>query len=114
MAVGAAVLDVVLEPGFLEGVQRKALRLRQGLARLQDQFPGLVKDVRAQGLLTGIQVAVAPAEVVKAALGEKLLVVGAGDSVVRLLPPLVIEEREIAEGVDRLARALERVSKSQT
>jgi acetylornithine/N-succinyldiaminopimelate aminotransferase len=114
MAVGSAVLDVVLEPGFLEGVQRKALRLRQGLARIQDQFPSLVTDVRGQGLLTGIKLTVAPAEVVSAALAEKLLVVGASDNVVRVLPPLVIEETEIAEGVDRLGRALARISKSET
>jgi acetylornithine/N-succinyldiaminopimelate aminotransferase len=113
-AVGSAVLDVVLEPGFLEGVQQKALRLRQGLARLQDQFPSLVTEVRGQGLLTGIKVAVAPAEVVAAALAERLLVVGAGDNVVRVLPPLTVADHEISEGVDRLARALSHLSKSIT
>lgn len=113
-AVGSAVLDVVLEPDFLEGVQQKALRLRQGLARLQDQFPSLVTEVRGQGLLTGIKVAVAPAEVVAAALAERLLVVGAGDNVVRVLPPLTVADHEISEGVDRLARALGHLSKSIT
>ncbi len=113
-AVGSAVLDVVLEPDFLEGVQQKALRLRQGLARLQDQFPSLVTEVRGQGLLTGIKVAVAPAEVVAAALAERLLVVGAGDNVVRVLPPLTVADHEISEGVDRLARALSHLSKSIT
>ena len=113
-AVGSAVLDVVLEPDFLEGVQQKALRLRQGLARIQDQFPSLVTEVRGQGLLTGIKVAVAPAEVVAAALAERLLVVGAGDNVVRVLPPLTVADHEISEGVDRLARALGHLSKSIT
>jgi acetylornithine/N-succinyldiaminopimelate aminotransferase len=110
-AVGCEVLDVVLEPGFLEGVQQKALRLRQSLARIQDQFPGLVTEVRGQGLLAGIKVNAAPADVVAAALGEKLLVVGAGDNVVRVLPPLTVGEDEIAEGIDRLGRALAHVSK---
>ncbi len=118
-AVGYEVLDVVLEPGFLEEVQRKTLRLRQGLARIQDQFPDLVTEIRGQGLLTGIKVKVAPADVVAAALSEKLLLVGAGDNVVRVLPPLVVADDEIAEGIDRLAHALTRVSqadasKSQT
>jgi acetylornithine/N-succinyldiaminopimelate aminotransferase len=111
-AVGCEVLDVVLEPGFLEGVQQKALRLRQSLARIQDQFPGLVTEVRGQGLLAGIKVNAAPADVVAAALGEKLLVVGAGDNVVRVLPPLTVGEDEIAEGIDRLGRALAHISKA--
>jgi acetylornithine/N-succinyldiaminopimelate aminotransferase len=113
-AVGDAVLDVVLEPGFLEGVQQKALRLRQGLARLQDQFPGLVTEVRGQGLLTGFKVTATPAEVVAAALAERVLVVGAGDNVVRVLPPLIVADHEISEGVERLSRALAHVSKSKT
>ncbi|MBN8912693.1 MAG: aspartate aminotransferase family protein [Rhizobiales bacterium] len=109
-AVGDAVLDVVLEPGFLDTVQQKALRLRQSLARLQDQFPDLVLDVRGQGLLIGIKLAVAPADVVAAALAERVLVVGAGDNVVRVLPPLIVADHEISEGVERLARALTHVS----
>lgn len=113
-AVGDALLEVVLEPGFLEAVQQKALRLRQSLARLQDQFPDLVLDVRGQGLLTGIKLAVAPAEVVAAALAERVLVVGAGDNVVRVLPPLIVADHEISEGVERLSRALTHVSKSKT
>lgn len=113
-AVGEAVIDVVLEPGFLEGVQQKALRLRQGLARLQDQFPGLVTEVRGQGLLSGIKVSVVPSDVVAAALAEGLLLVGAGDNVVRVLPPLVIADHEISEGIERLSRALARISQPKT
>ncbi|HEX2840924.1 aspartate aminotransferase family protein [Hyphomicrobium sp.] len=111
-AVGYEVLDAVLEPGFLDEVQRKTLRLRQGLAQIQDQFPDLVSEVRGQGLLVGIKVKVAPAEVVASALSEKLLLVGAGDNVVRILPPLVVADDEIAEGIGRLARALTRLSQS--
>ena len=113
-AVGYAVLDAVLEPGFLEGVQQKALRLKQGLASIKDAHPDLVEEVRGQGLLAGIKVKVAPSEVVKAALGEKLLVAGASDNVVRLLPPLNIADEEIAEAMERLSRALDRVATPAT
>lgn len=113
-AVGNAVLDIVLAPGFFEAVQQKALRLRQGLARLQDQFPDLVTEIRGQGLLAGIKLTVTPPEVVSAALAEKLLLVGAGDNVVRILPPLNVPDEDIAEGVERLSRALSRVVKSKT
>ncbi len=109
MSVGNAVLDVVLEPGFLEAVRDKALRLKQGLARLKDQFPEHVEDVRGQGLLVGLKLKSLPADAVKAALAEKLLVVGAAENVVRVLPPLTVELHEIAEGVERLGRALARL-----
>ena len=112
-AAGNAVLDIVLEPGFFESVQQRALRLRQSLASVVDQFPGLVTEVRGQGLLAGIKVSVPPPEVVSAALAEKLLLVGAGDNVVRVLPPLTVSDDEIAEGVERLSRALGRVAQSK-
>jgi acetylornithine/N-succinyldiaminopimelate aminotransferase len=110
MAVGFAVLESVLEPGFLEAVQQKALRLKQALAAVKDAHPDLVEEVRGQGLLAGIKVKVVPAEVVKAALAEKLLVAGASDNVVRLLPPLNIADEEIAEATQRLSRALDRIA----
>lgn len=113
-AVGCAVLDAVLEPGFLDAVRQKALRLKQALAALKDSHPGLVEEVRGQGLLTGIKVKIAPADVVKAALAENLLVVGASDNVVRLLPPLNIADEEIVEATQRLSRALDRLSAPAT
>jgi acetylornithine/N-succinyldiaminopimelate aminotransferase len=113
MAVGNAVLDVVLEPGFLEAVQQKALGLKQRLARLKDEFPDLVEEVRGLGLITGVRIkAEVPAgDVMKACTGERLLTVSAGDNVLRLLPPLNIEEADLAEAVARLARALARCRK---
>ena len=114
MSVANAVLDVVLEPGFLDAVTRKALRLRQALAGLQDLHPDLVLEVRGQGLLAGLRLKPPVADLVKAALAERLLVVGAGDNVVRLLPPLNVAEEEIAEAVDRLSRALARLSSTST
>lgn len=116
MSVASAVLEVVTEPGFLDGVRDRALRLKQGLAGLKDQFPDLVEDVRGEGLLTGfkLKARVQPAEVVKAALAEKLLLVGAGDNTVRVLPPLNVTDADLANGVERLSRALTRVSKSLT
>jgi acetylornithine/N-succinyldiaminopimelate aminotransferase len=115
MAVADAVLDAVTEPGFLVEVERKTLRFRQALAALQDRFPGIVAEVRGRGLLLGLrlQAEVLPAELVKAAIGEKLLTVGAGDNVVRLLPPLNISDADIAEAIERLSRALARLESSR-
>ncbi len=114
MAVGNAVLSAVLEPGFLDAVQQKALRLKQGLARLKDLHPETVVEVRGQGLLAGLRLALPVADLVKAALAEKLLLVGAGDNVVRLLPPLNASDDEIADAVDRLSRALSKLNPARS
>ncbi len=105
MAIGGATLDILLAPGFLERVSRLGLLLRQRLAELKDRHPGLIEEVRGEGLLVGLRLAVPPADFAAAALKEKLLVIPAGDNVVRILPPLVVSEEEIAEGVRRLDRA---------
>lgn len=109
MAVAGEVVDIVSEPAFLEDVRLKSLHLKQQLAAFKDQFPDLVEDVRGQGLLTGLKLksGVLPAAVVKAALGEKLLLVGAGDNTVRIIPPLTVSEDELRDGMGRLFRALQ-------
>jgi acetylornithine/N-succinyldiaminopimelate aminotransferase len=106
MAVGNAVLDIILEPGFLDAVQSKALRLKQVLARVKDESPGVVLEVRGMGLLAGLRVKPPSADVVKACSAERLLTAGAGDNVVRLLPPLNVSEAEISEAAARLSKAL--------
>lgn len=104
-AVGNAVLDVVLEEGFLDNVLRQSINLKQKLERLKDQHPTVMEDIRGQGLMMGIKCRVPNTALVKAALDEKLLVIGAGDNVVRLLPPLIITDADVTEAVNRLERA---------
>jgi acetylornithine/N-succinyldiaminopimelate aminotransferase len=110
-AVGSAVLEAVLEPGFLEHVQAMTLRFKQQLAALKDEHPHVVEEVRASGLLTGIKVKPPYGDVVNACVDEKLLTVGAGDNVVRLLPPLNVTEAELTEATSRLGRAFARLPK---
>ncbi len=112
MAVGNAVLDVVLAPGFLEEVQRKVLLFRQRLAEIKDRHPSVVREIRGEGLLIGLAAAVPNDKLVTALREEKMLVVGAGDNVVRLLPPLIINATEIAEAMDRLDRAVSRLAQA--
>ncbi len=97
-AVGAAVLEAVLEPGFLDHVQAMSLRFKQQLARLEDEFPHVIEEVRGSGLLTGIKVKPPMGDVVNACADEKLLTVGAGDNVVRLLPPLNVTRSRARRG----------------
>ncbi|MBR3193122.1 aspartate aminotransferase family protein [Bosea sp. (in: a-proteobacteria)] len=105
MAVGNAVLDVILAPGFLDRVQKTALRLRQSLAQLKDQHPQVIEEIRGEGLMLGLKLKTPNTDFVAQARAAGLLVVAAGDNVVRLLPPLIIGESEVAEGVARLDKA---------
>lgn len=110
MCVGAAVLDVMLEPGFLDAVARKSIVFKQKLAALRDQFPDVVADVRGEGLFLGLRLNVPNADFTVAAREERLLVIPAGENVARLLPPLIIEEAEMNEAIARLERTCKRVS----
>ncbi len=113
MAVGNAVLDIVLAPGFLDRVRRSAILFRQRLAEIKDRHPNVVADVRGEGLLLGLAAVCPNGELVDALRAEKLLAVAAGDNVVRMLPPLIIEEPDIAEAIDRIDRAADRLERAQ-
>ncbi len=112
-AVGCAVLEEILKPGFLEGVQKKSLRLKQALAQVKDENPGLIEEIRGEGLLLGVKFSskVQAGDVVKGCFGEKMLTVSAGDNVMRMIPPLTSSEEEMAEGAARLGRALRKLAK---
>lgn len=106
MAVGNAVLDVVLSEGFLEHVRDMGLLFKQGLASLADRFPDVVEEARGEGLLVGLKGRVPNGEIVGAFREAGLLSVPAGDNVVRLLPPLIVTAEEIREGLSRMESAL--------
>ncbi|MCP4382313.1 MAG: aspartate aminotransferase family protein [Hyphomicrobiales bacterium] len=106
MAVGNAVLDVLLEDGFLEDVRRKSLYLKQRLASVVDGHPDLVADVRGEGMLVGVRCVVPVGDVVAACRDQDMLCVAAGENVMRFLPPLNASEEELDEGVRRFDAAL--------
>ncbi|MFT3810611.1 MAG: aspartate aminotransferase family protein [Micropepsaceae bacterium] len=105
MAAGNAVLDVVLADGFLARVRDAALRFKQQLAMLKDEHPDVIEEVRGQGLLLGLKLKV-PAGDFQAALRERhVLSVGAGDNVLRILPPLTVSDAELSEGIIAIGAA---------
>lgn len=114
MAVGNAVLDVILDENFLTHVNDVALVLRQGLASLKDRYPDLITEVRGSGLMLGIRCAKSNADLVQAMRNEHLLAVPAGDNVVRLLPPLIVTAEEAREALSRTEAALDMLSRSGT
>ncbi len=114
ISAAGAVLDVMLKPGFFDHVQKMSLLLKQKLASVIDRHPDIVCEVRGEGLLIGIKAVVPSGDLVAALRHEKLLTVGAGDNVVRFLPPLIVTEAEIEDSVVRLERACAALSSSQT
>lgn len=111
-AAGNAVLDVMLAPGFLDGVDRVARALWHGLLDLAQRHPTVVERVQGAGLLLGLklQPEVSNTEMQGAAVAEGLLTVAAGMNVLRLAPPLIITEAEVAEALDCLDRACRRMT----
>ena len=112
MAVGNAVLDVVLADGFLDEVNRKALLMKQGLASIADEFPDVIEEIRGQGMLLGVKRKVPNATLNAAFRQEKLLAVPAGDNVIRLLPALTVTDADIREALDRIRAGAAAVSAS--
>ena len=108
-AVGAKVMEIVADPGFLADVRRKAGRLRQGLEGLAAAHEGVFAEVRGAGLMLGLKCRMTNTDLVRAGYDEHLLTIPAGDNVVRVLPPLTITNDEIAEGLARLDRAAARL-----
>ena len=105
MAVGIAAMGLATAPGFLEHVQKMGSYLSQQLARLVSEHPHVFEEVRGQGLMIGLKMRVPNTEFVAKARAAGLLVVGAGDNAVRLLPPLIIEESHIREAIAALGAA---------
>ncbi|MBA3042512.1 MAG: aspartate aminotransferase family protein [Alphaproteobacteria bacterium] len=107
MAVGNAVLDVVLADGFLDHVREVALIFRQGLASLKDRYPDIIEEIRGEGLMLGIKAKVPNTDLLMAMREEHVLGVPAGDNVIRLLPPLIVTVEEAREGLKRIEQAAE-------
>jgi acetylornithine/N-succinyldiaminopimelate aminotransferase len=105
MAVGNAVLDVVLAPGFLDHVAAMGLRLKQRLAGLKDEHRGIIEEIRGKGLMLGLKCKVPNQALLQALAAERMLTVQAGDNVVRLLPPLIVGEAEIDEACAKIEAA---------
>lgn len=106
MAAGEAVLDVILADGFLDHVTRMGERLRSSLEQMLPNHDQLFDHVRGHGLMLGLKLKSDSRRFVAHCRDHHgLLLVAAGENVVRILPPLVIDESHIAECVEKLSEA---------
>jgi acetylornithine/N-succinyldiaminopimelate aminotransferase len=106
-AVANAVLDVMLEEGFMPGVAERGEHLHRRLHELAERYPHVIAEVRGKGLLAGIRTVPTNADVAAALREHFLLTVPAADNVLRLLPPLTVSFEEIDIACDVIARACE-------
>ena len=107
MAVGNAVYDELSKPGFLDRANAVANHLGQALEGVKDRHPDLVVEVRGKGLLRGLKLKIDPKDIQgKLRDQHKLLVGVAGDNVLRLAPPLIIDEAQVSQAVDAIDAAL--------
>ncbi|MEM6557675.1 MAG: aminotransferase class III-fold pyridoxal phosphate-dependent enzyme, partial [Pseudomonadota bacterium] len=106
MAVGNVVWDIISDEAFLAQVRRVAGTMAQGLKSLADSHPDKVDGVTGKGLLTGLQLKALPKPVQNACRAHGLLVGVAGNNVLRLAPPLVIEDADVREAVSIMDTAL--------
>jgi acetylornithine/N-succinyldiaminopimelate aminotransferase len=105
MAVGNAAIDLATAPGFLDHVNKVANYLGQQLGALVAGHPGIFESVRGQGMMLGLKMKIPSGEFIAAARDAGLVVLPAGDNVVRLLPPLTLSENEAREGVELMGKA---------
>jgi len=99
MAVGNAVLDIVLKKGFLTHVQKMSLYFHKKLQDLKKKYPNIIKEVRGIGLLVGLKLSVDQTAFINKLSDNKMLTIRAAENVVRLLPPLNVKKKDIDLGI---------------
>lgn len=104
-AVGSKVMDIVAQDSFLAEVNRKSGRLRQKLEGLVATHPDVFDSVRGSGLMIGLKCKVTNIDAVNAGYDAQVITVPASDNIIRLLPPLTINDAEIDEAIVRLEHA---------
>jgi acetylornithine/N-succinyldiaminopimelate aminotransferase len=109
MSVGNAVLDIVLEKGFLENVVKIGEYFEAQLLKLKEKYPSVIEEVRGKGLLRGIKLKSDNAKFLNELFEHKMLAVKASENVVRLLPPLIVKEKEIDEAISIIEKVCEKL-----
>ena len=112
-AVARKVLEIVSERKFLEKVQKVGKLLHHEIKKQCEMHPTVYKGVRGKGLMLGIKCGPPNSELVKLLRDEGLLTVGAGDNILRLVPPLIIDEHHVAEAVSMLSTVAKQLEKKK-
>ena len=110
MAVGNAVLDVILEKNFLNNIRQKGEYFDRGLNKIKDKYPKIIGEIRGVGLIKGLKMLVDNTEFVKKLMNHKMLTVKAEENVVRLFPPLIVNNEELDEAIAKIEKTCKEMS----
>ncbi len=110
MAVGNAVLDILFEKDFLDNVKQKGKYFDEGLNKIKAKYPKIIKEIRGVGLIKGLKMLVDNTEFMKKLMNHKMLTVKAEENVVRLFPPLIVNNKELDEGINKIQKVCEEMS----
>jgi acetylornithine/N-succinyldiaminopimelate aminotransferase len=113
MAVGHAVFDEITQPEFLENVNSVANYLVQSLEGLKDAYPDIILEIRGKGLLRGLKLSIDPLIIRDLAFQNGLLVTVAAGNVLRILPPLIIDQGNVSEAISILDKCFASAQASQ-
>ena len=110
MAVGNAVLDIIFKKNFLENVKKKGDYFHSSLNKIKQKYPKIIGEVRGSGLMVGLKMLVDNTEFMKKLMDHKMLTVKAEENVIRLFPPLVVDNKELDEAVSLIDKVCEEMS----
>jgi acetylornithine/N-succinyldiaminopimelate aminotransferase len=107
MAIGNAVLDILLKKDFLKNVKKKGEYFYQGLNKIKDKHPKIIGEIRGMGLMVGLKMLVDNTAFIKKLMDHKMLTVKAEDNVIRLFPPLIVSNNELDESINKIEKVCE-------
>ena len=110
MAASNAVLDIIFEKGFLDNVKEKGKYFDEGLNKVKNKYPKIIGEIRGIGLIKGLKVLVDNVEFIKKLMNHKMLTVKAEENVIRLFPPLIVQQKELDEAISKIEKVCEELS----
>jgi len=110
MAAGNAVLDIIFEKNFLKNVRQKGKYFDQGLNKIKDKYPKIIGEIRGVGLIKGLKMFVDNAEFIKKLMDHKMLTIKAEENVIRLFPPLIVDNKELDEAISKIEKTCNAMS----
>ncbi len=110
MAVGNAVLDVILKKDFLNNVEKKGKYFDQGLNKIKNAFPKIIGEIRGAGLIKGLKMLVDNTEFIQKLMKHKMLAIKAEENVIRLFPPLIVSNNELDEAIEKIEKVCKEMS----
>ena len=108
MAIANEVLNYVLDEDFLDNIREVGYNLRQLIkSELVNRFPNVISGVRGIGLMIGIECVMNNELLIRSLINERLLTVKAGQNIIRILPPLILEMKHVDEAINKMTKAFE-------